>query len=276
MNFSYLDMAGERIRVASHGGDGVPLVICNEIGANIELLTPLLDALGDTPWMVFDAPGAGESTAHRARLRMGAYARLLARLVDTLGYTGELDYMGIGWGGLLVQCYVLDQPQRVRRLVLAGTSAGQVMLPGRFKSLIQLGWRGRFRSADDFARTAHRTYGGLSSYEPDRVRANAVRVKMPSRRGYSMQLAAAAGPGSVFSLHRINRPTMILAGDDDPIVPMVNARILQALIPQSRLVRLAGAGHLFPVTRAAETARAVQNFCRRKNIRDELAAKDFV
>ena len=38
-------------------------------------------------------------------------------------------------------------------------------------------------------------------------------------------------------------PTLLIWGNDDPIIPIEHARAAQARIPESRLVELAGAGH---------------------------------
>jgi pimeloyl-ACP methyl ester carboxylesterase len=45
-------------------------------------------------------------------------------------------------------------------------------------------------------------------------------------------------------LHRLRQPTLVMMGADDPIVPIVNGRILATLIPNARLVSIAD-GHLF-------------------------------
>ena len=49
-----------------------------------------------------------------------------------------------------------------------------------------------------------------------------------SRRGYLLQLAAAAGWTSLPFLQLIRQRTLLLAGDDDPIVPMANARLIES------------------------------------------------
>ena len=54
---------------------------------------------------------------------------------------------------------------------------------------------------------------------------------------------------SIHWLHRLTQPTLILAGSDDPIIPLVNMRILASLIPNSRL-SVIDDGHLFLVTQA--------------------------
>jgi pimeloyl-ACP methyl ester carboxylesterase len=46
-------------------------------------------------------------------------------------------------------------------------------------------------------------------------------------------------------LRTLRQPTLVLAGDDDPIVPLVNARILAVCIPNARLRIVRGGGHLF-------------------------------
>jgi pimeloyl-ACP methyl ester carboxylesterase len=67
---------------------------------------------------------------------------------------------------------------------------------------------------------------------------------------------------------------LILAGDDDPIVPLVNARLLNLLIPRSRLQVIKGAGHLLLVTRTDDAVRHINNFLRRRDVRQELPTKE--
>jgi pimeloyl-ACP methyl ester carboxylesterase len=50
---------------------------------------------------------------------------------------------------------------------------------------------------------------------------------------------------SIYWLHKLKQPTLVLAGSDDPLVPPVNARILSLLIPNNRLHIVPGGGHLF-------------------------------
>ena len=53
---------GQQIRVTVRAGSGVPLVLCNGIGASLEVLDPLVAHLDpDTTVVRFDAPGTGGS-----------------------------------------------------------------------------------------------------------------------------------------------------------------------------------------------------------------------
>jgi poly(3-hydroxyoctanoate) depolymerase len=61
-------------------------------------------------------------------------------------------------------------------------------------------------------------------------------------------------------LHRLRQPTLVLAGDDDPIVPLINGRILARLIPDARLQVIPGGGHLFVLEDPGTVAAQVSEF----------------
>ena len=58
------------------------------------------------------------------------------------------------------------------------------------------------------------------------------------KRGYYYQLAAMTGWSSLPFLRLIRQPTLVMGGDDDPIIPVVNPRMQARLIPVARLPRL--------------------------------------
>ncbi|MGP0024918.1 MAG: alpha/beta fold hydrolase [Streptosporangiaceae bacterium] len=67
-------------------------------------------------------------------------------------------------------------------------------------------------------------------------------------RGLPVPARGRAGWTSLPFLPLIRQPTLVLAGDDDPIIPLANAKILAALIPSARL-HVYNGGHLERVTR---------------------------
>ena len=78
-------------------------------------------------------------------------------------------------------------------------------------------------------------------------------------RGYYYQLLAAAGWTSLPLLPLVRQPTLILAGDDDPLTPLANARIMHRLIPRSELNIYHG-GHLDLVSEPERMAAIVEAF----------------
>ena len=84
-------------------------------------------------------------------------------------------------------------------------------------------------------------------------------LRFASTRGYVYQLTAAMGWTSVPFLPHLRQPTLIMSGDDDPIIPLANARVMHRLIPDSRLHVFSG-GHLGLVTEAPVLAPVVEHF----------------
>jgi poly(3-hydroxyalkanoate) depolymerase len=255
-------VGGQPLRAAVRPGDGTrtPLVLAGGIGASLELLQPLVDALDPAVEVVrFDAPGVGGSPLPRLPYRLPGLARLLARLLDQLGYR-TVDLLGISWGGGLAQQFALCHRDRCRRLVLAATATGTLMVPGRPRVLARMATPRRYLDPGYAERVAADLYGGTIRDEPGRARALLHdRTRVGSRRGYLYQLAAGAGWSSLPLLPWIRQPTLLLAGDDDPIVPLVNARIMRRLLPDAELHVYHG-GHLGLLTEAAELAPVVDRF----------------
>jgi pimeloyl-ACP methyl ester carboxylesterase len=118
----------------------------------------------------------------------------------------------------------------------------------------------RYLNHEYLERVAGDIYGGSARADPARIAAamhDGNRVGPP--RGYLHQLAAGTGWTSVPFLPWLRQPTLILSGDDDPLIPLVNARLMHLLIPKARLHVYHG-GHLGLVTEAAALAPVVGAF----------------
>jgi poly(3-hydroxyalkanoate) depolymerase len=257
-----LRIGGRGLRVAVREGtsDGPPLLLCNGIGASLELLQPFVDALDPRRGVIrFDMPGVGGSPAPVLPYHLATSAPLLAGLLDQLGYR-QADVLGISWGGALAQQFALSRPDRVRRLVLVATGPGALMVPGHPRVLLRMLTPRRHRDPGYAARIAGELYGGSARENPAVARdlLHAM-TRLGPARGYYYQLIASAGWTSLPRLLRLRPPTLILAGDDDPIIPLVNARIMHRLIPRSELHIYHG-GHLELAADAEHIAPVVEAF----------------
>ena len=257
-----VEVDGRILRVARRRADGrsaVPLLIFNGIGANLELLEPFVEALQGVEVIAFDAPGAGASPSTILPYRYRHLARLADQLMRELDYHGEIDVLGVSWGGGLAQEYAYQYPGRCRRLILAATSAGVMMVPGQFSVLRRLVNPRRYYDRNYLKRVAPELYGGSLRGEPNLIDHHVSNTRSPDSLGYLYQLLAIWGWTSLPWLHRLRPRTLIMAGTDDPIVPLLNARILKYLIPQAQLVTFDD-GHLFLTTSAHKVAPIVRRF----------------
>ena len=254
---------GRPLRVAVRPGTcgGIPLLVCNGIGTPLEALAPFTGALDPAITVVrFDVPGVGGSPAPRLPYTVPGLAALAGRMMDQLGY-GRFDVLGISWGGGLAQQLAVQNPRRCRRLVLVSTSTGSLMVPARPRVLLHLASPRRHRDPAHAARIAGAIYGGTLRRQPElaAVIYDRAHAAPASRRGYLYQLAASAGWTSLPWLRLVRQPALILAGDDDPIIPLANARVMAALLPDARL-HVYPDGHLGLLTRADELAAVVSDF----------------
>jgi poly(3-hydroxyalkanoate) depolymerase len=260
-----IDVGAQRLRIGIRPGtgEGPPLLLCNGIGASIELVEPFIAALDGVETIVFDAPGVGGSPRPALPYRFWNLACMVVRLLDQLGYR-EVDALGVSWGGGLAQQFAIQHPSRCRKLILAATSAGALMVPGRPSIISKLLSPRRYLDPSYLARIAPEIYGGEYRHNPDLARSYAYerQAGQPNWLGYYYQLFAALGWTSLPWLPLLRQPTLILAGNDDPIAPVINARILASFIPQAQL-HIINSGHLFLVTRAQEVAPIIKQFLRR-------------
>ena len=262
MEISTVEIDGRPVRAAvARGSSPTPLLIFNGIGANLELVAPFAEAMqaAGVTTIVFDAPGVGGSPTPTLPYRFSHLARRAAQLVERLGFAGPIDVLGVSWGGAAAQQFARQYPQRCRRLILAATSAGAVMLPGKLSALTLLLNPRRYSDPDFMTRVGGKLYGGRLRYDTAQLREHARHVARAHGRGYVYQLLATAGWTSVLWLRTLRQPTLIMMGTDDPIVPLLNGKLLANLIPRARLLTFDD-GHLFLLTRAEEIAPIVRDF----------------
>lgn len=260
LEFSMKRVGGRTLRVArwratGEAGTNRPLLFFNGIGANIELITPLAERLGGRDIITFDMPGIGESPDPVWPYRLRTMARLADLIVNDFGY-GKVDVMGVSWGGGMAQQYALQFGGRVENLILAATSAGMFMVPGKISALSKMIDPRRYVDPQFMLKNFRTLYGG----NMDGAGTHASRIKAPSMRGYVHQLFAIAGWTSAPLLPFLRARTLIIMGDDDNVVPLANGHILRALIPNSELAVVEKGGHLFLVNQIDHTMEILDRF----------------
>lgn len=260
MQVDWIDVDGVRLRYGIRRGRGRPMLLLNTIGGNLDMLMPLVNALDDVEVIVPDMPGAGRSPALKLPHRVTWYARLVATLLDRLGYDEPINLTGLSWGGSLAQQFALDYPERVNRLVLASSSVGWPSMATRSNTFKRMAMARYYRRAESLPPGLSAIYGGLVRRRPELVSRRGEYAGGPSIRGYVFQMLGAVSWTSIHRLHALPCPTLVMGGDDDPIVPLVNSRLLYWLIPKSYLHVMRGGGHLFLLMRANESAAVIKRF----------------
>jgi poly(3-hydroxyalkanoate) depolymerase len=235
-----------------------PLLLFNGIGGNIELLAPFVRRMPEREAITFDVPGVGHSLMPARPYRPKHIVRLACGILDHYGHR-RADVLGVSWGGGIAQQFAHSAPERCRRLVLCATAPGVVMVPSRPSVMLKMATPRRYMSETYALRVAGHIYGGDFRRDPELVAQLFKHVRWQARLGYYLQLGAMFGWTSIYWLHRLTQPTLVMAGKDDPLVPLANARLMHVLIPNSELM-VFDCGHLFLLTRGEKAAAAIRAF----------------
>ena len=169
------------------------------------------------------------------------------------------DVLGLSWGGLLAQQLAKVRRPQVRKLVLAATAP---LTPAVFwarpnPSAIKI-VNSTVRSPD----AAALLYGGDISRNPDLVKKLGIEREVDPKQHHQQQYAAIRllmGASTVSNVLRPHPDTLVMAGNDDPLIPFWSARA-GASLTNAQFERVEGGGHGFLLTRPEESAKTINNF----------------
>src|SRR4051794_5791760 len=163
--------SGRTLRVSVRPGTDrsvPPLLLMYGIGASLEVLQPLVDALDGRRTVIrFDVPGVGGSPRPSVPYNLVTFSPVVAGVLTKLGYRGQVDVLGLSWGGGLAQHFAVQYRNRVRRLVLVATATGTLMVPARPHVLAKMLTPRRHRDPDYARSIAGEIYGGTMRTRPE-------------------------------------------------------------------------------------------------------------
>jgi pimeloyl-ACP methyl ester carboxylesterase len=118
----YVSIPGGQLRLERNDeGDGVPMLVLHDAAGSSDIVRPLASGfIGKQPVLALNLPGHGESDNVLAKdaVTVPAYAAALMAALDALGLK-EIDFLGTWGGGLVGLELALQQPTRVRKLIMA-------------------------------------------------------------------------------------------------------------------------------------------------------------
>ena len=232
----YTDIGGRRVRLRVHG-EGPPVLLINGLGGNVATWSLLLAQLEGFEVITFDAPGVGRSPSPRRPYTIDLIADVAGQVAMAAGHE-RVDVLGYSLGGAVAQRLALKRPELVRRVVLASTSCGAGAIPGALRALLAVSTPLRH-----YSKSGYRAAMSAIDLAPAEKKSAFVeeqaavfhREAAPSPLGYALQMTAFSTFHSLPWLHRVEHPTLILAGTDDRLVPMANSAVLAAYLPNARL-----------------------------------------
>lgn len=226
-------------------GRGEPIILIMGLGCSSAMWFRIAPRLArHCRVILLDNRGAGRTQVERfVTHRITSMAADVAAVLDAAKETSA-HVVGFSMGGMIAQQMALDYPQRVRSLVLLGTSCGgpHAILAER-KVTDLLFEKGKM--APELALKVMQPYVYARDTPAQLIgEDNAVRLATtPSLRDFKGQLFGLMAWSSYWHLPDIRVPTLIVHGIDDQLIPAENGRLLANRIPGARLIELPGASH---------------------------------
>ncbi|MBI5284397.1 MAG: alpha/beta fold hydrolase [Chloroflexi bacterium] len=256
-----------------HGDAGTePLLLIMGFMMNAAAWAPQIAALAERYHVIaFDNRGAGRTTQPEGAYSIPQMAADTAGLLDQLGIEST-HVMGASMGGMIAQEFAIRDPARVRSLVLACTTPGGPHSTGYEALKANTAMAGEI---EDIAATM----------TPERVREQLEQLFTPEFLAspgpgfgpmvaaivqYPQTLAGLKGQAAAIAVHdtygrlgEITAPTLVVAGDEDPLIDPGNSRILAERIKGAELRLLAGLRHGFFAEKPDESSTIVLEFLAR-------------
>lgn len=223
---------------------------------------PTLPALAPAPVLDWPLPGYAGSPM-LPETTFPAWAAALRDRLDKEGIA-RADIIGHSIGGMLAQEFALTYPERVRSLVLYGTTPA---FGGRDPSFAEQFLRERLAPLDagkDMAALAKEWMPAMLGPDAPPGAADAAIAAMAAvpEPAYRATVRCLTTFNRRDDTGRIAAPTLLLAGERDPLAPPRTMEKMQQAIRGSKLVVLPGAGHLAHLEYPAAFNAAVREFLR--------------
>lgn len=229
---------------------GVPVIFLNHLAANLDNWDPrVVDGIATARRVItFDNRGVGASEG-KTPDSIEAMARDAVAFIRALGFD-QVDLLGLSMGGFVAQVIATEEPDLVRKLILAGTgpAGGEGIV-----NVTSLTYLDTFKAVVTFKDPKEYLFFTTSATGRSEARAfvkrlkerTADRDKAISVRAFRKQLKAihAWGTQEPADLSRIQHPVLVANGESDRMVPTSNSFDLERRLPNATLRIYSDAGH---------------------------------
>ena len=255
-------VAGSKLHVERRG-DGEALLLVQGLGANgAHWGEPFLRELErDFAVVAYDHRGIGQSGICNGAVTIPDLATDAVALLDALEIE-RAHVLGFSMGGMVAQELALSAPQRVRTLVLAGTSPGGTQAKPTSGDVVNALTSAAL--SGDRERMLRTGFGFIVSppyaAEPGNYEAFAAMAREnPATLGMLMQQQSAVlGHDAYGRLRDISVPTLVIHGSEDQMLSWINGDLIASMVPGARLETLEGVGHLVYWEQPERTAQLVR------------------
>jgi pimeloyl-ACP methyl ester carboxylesterase len=245
-------------------GEGEPLVLIQGLGLDSSAWLNQTPAFSQKyQVIIFDNRGIGRTDAPKSSYSTEILVDDTVALLNALALDNA-HVLGFSMGGFIAQKLAHKYPEKIKSLILAGTAA---KLSPRATKIIQV-W---LRMLKEQVNPETRMRAQLPWLFTEKFFENSEQVEaliqlslaypyLPTIHGFAGQVAACVEHNSLNYLNQIVSPALVLAGQEDMLIPVKLSQELARGLPNAELLILEGGGHNFFYEIPEQFNRAVLNF----------------
>ena len=234
----YLTLPGVDLYFEDTGGPGTPVVFLHALTGTADswvYQVPAFTAAGYR-CITYDRRGWGRSKATDPELHPETASNDLHALLESLSLA-PVHLVATAAGGLIALDYALAHPERVRSLVAANTIGGV-----QDESYLEVQRRARPPEIQNLPVELRELGPSYRATNPEGVK-RWLEIDHAARPDGTRPFPPVGEPITYARLHRMQRPTLVLAGEADLLAPLALMRMLAAQIPTAQFVSLSDVGH---------------------------------
>lgn len=241
--------------------NGRPVVLLHGMSTSADSFRELMNALADRYWLIApDIPGFGYSE-NTAPYTIPHLVEWLADFMEGLRLPPAV-LLGHSFGGILTTSYALVYPEEVASLVLvapavlvAGNYPEWLRKMGKALGLMEVG----IKLSRVFLQRQIRVPFYDASQQPDGIWQRRLADYELSRASAAAMNAAAAYDIRA-RLKEIKQDSLVIWGENDPVLPAADAATVAKLMPNARLHMVAQCGHLPVLEQVDEVQELIRGF----------------
>lgn len=227
-------------------GSGDPVIMCMGYASNMDMWsTEVIELLKKKfKIIVFDYRGMGFSTNADTTMTIGTLADDVNALIDSL-HLAKTHILGWSMGGYVAQMFAIKHPEKVKKLVLYATNAGDTLAINPSQEIIDI-LSNPGSTPEELLGTLFPDDWLLTHAEPweflpdgtEPYNGDAIGMQYDAIQKWLNPLGGSSG-----RLHKLKMPVLIICGNQDKVVPCVNSTILSDSISSSTLIKIPESGH---------------------------------
>jgi len=235
------EIDNNKIRYLEEGSSENTLLLLHGLGASAERWEDVIPLFAkEYRVIVPDLVGFGHSDKPMVDYTMEYFSEFTSKFVESIGIK-KLNIIGSSLGGQIAAEYAVNHNDKIRKLVLVSPSGVMKYATPALNSYISAS----VYPNNDAALTAFQNMSCRDDIDEKTVSEFVERMQLPNAKMAFMSTLLGLSNAKVITekLNMITVPTMIVWGENDPVIPIEYAQSFVSGINDCRFYKMLGCGH---------------------------------